>query len=108
MKHKAQALVDMFNDYRCMNQKGEEIEIPKWYVENIKTGQDLIDCQLTVEEIIAIQSFVANCSNYITKQAKLGLIGAESLANINVLLPEIFSGNKKLNKQKEMWASNND
>ena len=105
MKHKAEKSLSHIT--LCDRDKLHS-HISDAYRNDISELHKLINCQLTVEELETIQVYLSNYARLVKELFEKGLIDLESLLIFNDSTDVLLSTNKKMNKQKEMWVSDDE
>ena len=76
--------------------------------EALKTLQDLINCQLTPTEATAIFTAAGNFATVFNTLKDTGIFNEKSIEVIKSIAKDLNSGLNKLQKQKEMWVSEDE
>lgn len=95
MKHKAQESLNY-------------LESGFKFYSDFNTLQDLINCQLTPDEATAIFTVAGNFATVFSTLKDSGIFNEKSIEVIKSIAKDLDSGLNKLQKQKEMWVSEDE
>ena len=70
--------------------------------------EDLINCQLTPDEATAIFTVAGNFATVFSTLKDSGIFNEKSIEVIKSIAKDLDSGLNKLQKQKEMWVSEDE